>query len=73
MTPENAKDAFVALKESSAGRRGRRRGGNDGDEMSHLLNQWGRVDGAGVMEELTALREARSEEVKTQELGKRIC
>ena len=58
VTPENAKDAFLSLKESTNGRRGFGRGGG-GDEMRMLLNKWGRVDGEGAVKELTALREAR--------------
>ena len=59
LTPENAKEAFLALKDS---RSGRRRFGGGGDEMRMLLNAWGRVDGEGVMAELTALRDAAAGE-----------
>jgi hypothetical protein len=57
LTPENAKAAFTALRES----RGNRRGGfgrGGGDEMRLLLNAWGRVDGKKAVAELTALSEA---------------
>ena len=58
LTPENAKTAFETFKEE---RSGRRRGpmANNGNEMALLLTAWGRTDGKGVIEELTALREER--------------
>ena len=61
LTPENAKAAFMALRES----RGNRRGGfgrGGGDEMRLLLNAWGRVDGETAVAELTAIADAERAE-----------
>lgn len=76
LTPENAKDAFLALKDSRTGRRaaggrggrgGTARGGNN--EMGMLLNAWGRVDGEGAIAELTAQQEASAESGETGRRG----
>jgi len=56
LTPENAKAAFLAFRESQPrGMFGR--GGND--ELSLLANAWGRLDGEGAM---AALKEIAAEE-----------
>lgn len=63
LTPENAKAAFDALRESRGQERGPGRFGRGGvNEMALVLNAWGRLDGEAAIAELTALREAREAE-----------
>ena len=58
LTPENAKAAFAALRESRDNGRGGFGRGGGGDEMRLLLNAWGRVDGKNAIAELTAIADA---------------
>ena len=58
LSPENAKAAFTAIRESRGNGRGGFGRGGGGDEMRLLLNAWGRVDGKTAVAELTALSEA---------------
>jgi hypothetical protein len=59
LTPENAKDAFLALQKN---RRGgpMGRGGDDGLRL--LANAWGRIDGAGAIAALKEMSEAMGDE-----------
>ena len=57
LTPENAKEAFLALRESRRGGPGPMGRGGD-DDLRLLANAWGRIDGAGA---LAALREMSEE------------
>ncbi|NNC88282.1 MAG: hypothetical protein HKN82_07470 [Akkermansiaceae bacterium] len=57
LTPENAKAAWIALREN-------RRGGFPGrggmeDELRLLANAWGRLDGPGAIKALTEMRAER--------------
>lgn len=55
LTAENAKDAFIALREN---RGGRGPGGRARDqELSLLANAWGRIDGLGAMTALSEIAE----------------
>lgn len=54
---DNAKSAFLALRDGRESRGGPWGGG--GDEERLLLNAWGRIDGAGAVAELQAMEEAR--------------
>lgn len=54
LTAENAKDAFLALRENRGG--GPMGRGRD-QEMSLLANAWGRIDGAGAMAALKEIAE----------------
>ena len=56
LTPENARSAFLALRE---GRRGGPFGRGGEDQIRLLANAWGRIDGAGAV---AALKEIASEE-----------
>ncbi len=58
---DNAKSAFLALREARENR-GRRGPWGGGDEERMLLNAWGRIDGAGAVAELQAMEEARRAE-----------
>lgn len=55
LNADNARDAFVALKDSRSGARFGR--GND-DELRLLANAWGRIDGPGA---IAALKEIAAE------------
>ena len=59
LTPENARDAFLALQKN---RRGgpMGRGGDDGLRL--LANAWGRIDGAGAIAALKEMSEAMGDE-----------
>ncbi len=70
LTPENAKAAYLALREgNNRGGRGGRGGGGD-DESRLLLNAWGRIDGAGAIAELKAVEEAQRAEREAQALAR---
>ncbi|MEN8773525.1 MAG: hypothetical protein ABF379_12840 [Akkermansiaceae bacterium] len=56
LTPDNAKDAYLALRE---GRRGGPFGRGGDDQIRLLANAWGRIDGAGA---IAALKEISAEE-----------
>ena len=59
LTPENAKEAFLALRENGGGGpfgRGNR------DELRLLANAWGRIDGEGAVAALKEIAEAGGEE-----------
>ena len=61
LTPENAKDAYLAMREGRRGGFGFGRGGGNEDELRLLANAWGRIDGPGAvkaLEEMRAEREA---------------
>jgi hypothetical protein len=55
LTAENAKDAFLALRESRTGGPFGRGGDN---ELRLLANAWGRIDGAGAIAALKEIAEA---------------
>ncbi|MGJ8697868.1 MAG: hypothetical protein ACSHYF_16235 [Verrucomicrobiaceae bacterium] len=59
LTAENAKDAFLALRENS---RGGPFGRGGDDEMRLLANAWGRIDGAGALASLKEMAEAEEGE-----------
>ena len=59
LTPENAKDAFLALREN---RRGGPMGRGGDDELRLLANAWGRIDGAGAIAALKEMSEAMGDE-----------
>ncbi|MEJ6634197.1 MAG: hypothetical protein QNK83_01025 [Akkermansiaceae bacterium] len=59
LTADNAKDAFVALRENRGGR-GFGRGGDA--ELRLLANAWGRVDGPGAVAALREMAEAAGED-----------
>ena len=55
LTPENAKDAFLALQKN---RRGGPMGRGGEDELRLLANAWGRIDGAGAIAALKEMSDA---------------
>ncbi|MFT6180739.1 MAG: hypothetical protein ACJAQT_004358 [Akkermansiaceae bacterium] len=59
LTADNAKDAFLALKEN---RRGGPFGRGNEDELRLMANAWGRLDGAGAVAALKEISEASGEE-----------
>ena len=61
LTPENAKSAYLALREGGGGR-GRRGPWDGGEEARLVLNAWGRLDGAAAVAELEAMAEAQRQE-----------
>ena len=63
LTPENAKAAYLAMREGRRGGFGGfGRGGGGDDELRLLANAWGRIDGPGAVKALTEMREAREAE-----------
>lgn len=59
LTTENAKDAFLALREN---RQGGPFGRGNEDELRLMANAWGRLDGAGAVAALKEISAANGEE-----------
>jgi len=59
LTPENARDAFLALQKN---RRGGPMGRGGDDELRLLANAWGRIDGAGAIAALKEIAESMGDE-----------
>jgi len=59
LSPENGKDAFLALQEN---RRGGPMGRGNDEELRLLANAWGRVDGAGAIAALKEIQAAQGED-----------
>jgi hypothetical protein len=67
LTPENAKDAFLALRENG----GRGPFGRGGDDQLRLFtNAWGRIDGPGAVAALKELSEAEGEDGRGRGRGR---
>ena len=60
LTPENAKEAFLALQENRRG--GGPMGRGNDEELRLLANAWGRIDGAGAVAALKEIQEARGDD-----------
>ena len=60
LTPDNAKEAFLALQENRRG--GGPMGRGNDEELRLLANAWGRMDGAGAIASLKEIAAAREEE-----------
>lgn len=67
LTPENAKAAFLALRENG----GRGPFGRGGDDQLRLFaNAWGRIDGPGAVAALKEISEAEGEEDRGRGRGR---
>jgi hypothetical protein len=60
LTPENAKDAFLALQENRRG--GGPMGRGNDEELRLLANAWGRLDGADAVAALKEIQAAQGED-----------
>lgn len=60
LTSENAKDAFLALRENRQG--GGPMGRGNDEELRLLANAWGRIDGAGAVAALKEIQAAQGDQ-----------
>lgn len=60
LSPENAKEAFLALQENRRG--GGPMGRGNDEELRLLANAWGRLDGAGAVAALKEIQAAQGED-----------